>query len=378
MPCLAMKKVTTYGVWLLCLGVLLGSTGYAQEAEPLEEAAPEETTTESVPEDGEEDKMLPTFFDGFSIGGSFGAGIFYGDLANYYVFPKVEDFGRTFRSVYRGYVQRDIEWGLGARIQFEKGSLKGGKTPGLQAAPVDFRTDFFNISLSAYYDVASLILRKGKPRHYYFDLFVGVGWMGFRSFSFWEETQATKDYVGYVEVERTEGVSQKGLLEKDKLVKAWNMPIGVKFGYQLNHKFDITAEISQVNTFTDELDTWVRDWTARDKYGFYGIGITYNFNRKKDDFAKLPRKGREKRKERKAERLERKAKKDKNGLGLFTTKKQYQQLLQLTIQLTQLQMEILQGHTPHTTPEVETTPETPETPEEGSTEEEEDGGSDND
>ena len=82
-------------------------------------------------EDDEED--LPAFFDGFRVGGSLGLSLYYGDLAVYDIFPRPRDWNDYFRSGWRLYVAKEIKWGLGARIQFEKGSLEGGRQPGLQS-----------------------------------------------------------------------------------------------------------------------------------------------------------------------------------------------------------------------------------------------------
>ena len=46
---------------------------------------------------------------------------------------------------------------------------------------------------------------------------------------------------------------------------------------------DFHFDFTQTTTFTDRLDAFSRDWTAKDKYEYIGVGITYNFNRSKED-----------------------------------------------------------------------------------------------
>ncbi len=236
----------------------------------------------------EEEKMLPGFFDGFGVTLKHGFNVFHGDLADHNVFPKPGDFKETLKSGYKVGVHRYIKWGLGAQIAFEKGGLVGGRLPGKQSLHVNFREYHYGISVGAIYDLSKVLFPKSNAdeRRYYIEGHVGGTFIAYRSFSIWTVTGHPKDYYGYVEVETTEGLSQKTLLEKSDRRRTMAIPVGANFGYQLNHKTDLTFEITQVNTFTDELDTWVRDWSAKDKYTYIGIGVRYNFNRKKEDFHK--------------------------------------------------------------------------------------------
>src|SRR5690606_33093743 len=40
------------------------------------------------------------------------------------------------------------------------------------------------------------------------------------------------------------------------------------------------------NLSTDRLDTWDRDFSAQDKYSYFGVGLRYNFNREKSQYPK--------------------------------------------------------------------------------------------
>lgn len=247
--------------------------------------------------DDDEEKELPGFFDGFGFGGSFGLSLYYGDLAEYDVFPKPRDFSDFWRSGWRLYVMRDIKWGLGAKITLDKGTLEGGRRPGLQSRHVSMRSMYHGVTVSANYDLTRLFLPRSEAseRRWWLDGEIGYGYMWFRSYLYDTDTQLVDDYFGYEAPDPSEKLTIAALSDRVKFATAWKMPIGCTFGYQLNFKTDLTFTVSQVNIFSDEVDAWVRDWSARDKYGYFGIGIKYNFNRSESD---MPEK-----KERKRDRM---------------------------------------------------------------------------
>ncbi len=242
-------------------------------------ALAQDNSDESGESSGEEN--LGPVFDGAFAKISAGPSIYYGDLADYYVFPKFSQFGTHIRSAYKIEIGRDIIGKLGASFHFQKGSLKGTRRPGEQSREVFFRTDYNDIALSVRYRLSESLLRANPYRRYYFNAFVGAGMMWWRSQLYDRETKYTKDYEGYIETESTVNSPNKGLLDKAKRPNILVIPYGVTFGYRLNFKTDIFVDVSQTSTFTDRLDAWARSWTAKDKYLYIGVGVTYNFNRSK-------------------------------------------------------------------------------------------------
>jgi hypothetical protein len=229
-------------------------------------------------ETGKEENLGPVF-DGAFAKISAGPSIYYGDLADYYVFPNFSQFSTHIRSAYKIEIGRDIIGKLGASFHFQKGSLKGTRRPGEQSREVFFRTDYNDMALSVRYRLSESLLRANPYRRYYFNAFIGAGMMWWRSQLYDRETKYTKDYEGYVETESTVNSPNKGLLDKAKRPSIMVIPYGVTFGYRLNYKTDIFVDVTQTNTFTDRLDAWARGWTAKDKYLYIGVGVTYNFNR---------------------------------------------------------------------------------------------------
>lgn len=246
--------------------------------------AQEDEDSEGSSDDGINQNLGPVF-EGAWLSASAGPMYYQGDLAQYYVFPKIKDWGESFRSGYKVTLGRDIMWGLGAQFHFQKGSLKGTRQPGPQSTWVYFRSDFHDIGLSIKYDLNDLLFSKENAdyRRCYLHGKAGFGMVWYRSQLFDRETNATKDYEGYIETEETKHLAQKTLVDKEKMPYAFTVPVGLKFGYRINHKADIFLDITLTNTFTDRLDAWSRSWTANDKYTYIGAGFTFNFNRDEEN-----------------------------------------------------------------------------------------------
>jgi len=221
---------------------------------------------------------LGPVFDGASVSVSAGYSVYHGDLGDYMFFPRPKQFSTYLSGAYKVSIARDIKWGLGAQFHFNKGSLIGTRKTGKYSSTVSFRNHFEDISLSVRYNLKD-VLFKGDSSRFYIYAKAGFGSMWYRSQLYDTETLNTKDYEGYIEVDNTQGLAQKTLSDKTKKAQTYIIPYGITVGYRVNYKFDLFLDITQSNTFTDRLDAWSRSWTAKDKYNYIGIGLTYNFNR---------------------------------------------------------------------------------------------------
>ena len=81
-------------------------------------------------DDGGGGGSLPAAFNKGAVGVSGGSMLFYGDLAGYYVLPRLSEFDNTFKTGYRVFIKRKVKWGLGGRLGFTKGKLQGGHRNG--------------------------------------------------------------------------------------------------------------------------------------------------------------------------------------------------------------------------------------------------------
>lgn len=235
---------------------------------------------------GRAEAQLPSAFDRGAVGVSGGSMLFYGDLTDYNILPDLNRFPNSFKRGYRAFLKKKLIGGLGARVGFEKGGLQGEHRNGEGAQLLRFETDVTNVNLSANYELTRIFTDKKKvgERRYYADLNVGIGLLFFRSYSYRSELGGYKNYYGYTEADVDKGGNKKILLGRDDQVMKLSVPVGVDFGYRLNKSLDVTANVSLFNTTTDKLDSFVRDWTARDKFAYFGVGLTYNFNRSEDQY----------------------------------------------------------------------------------------------
>lgn len=228
------------------------------------------------------------FFDGFSVGASAGVGLFHGSLADYDMFAPFEDFNTYYKFAWRAYAQRDIKWGLGIKLQFEKGQLGGGRLPGLQSLPVTFESKYNTLGLVIDFDILNALLGSKKElnaQKFFLNAELGIGYIWFRAATYWDaEDGRVRDYVGYT-VTDPEAPTQRYLLDsKTKPATTFNVPVGFTFGYRINYATDITFSYTLNNTSTKRLDAWARDFNSNDKYSYFGIGLRYNFNRTSDQY----------------------------------------------------------------------------------------------
>ncbi len=226
-----------------------------------------------------ENLQLPGFFDNFSVGGYGGISLFHGDLTHYYVFPKKEDRSRAIRYGYKIFAEKDIWQGMGARIMFSKGRLGGGAQKGMQSHFMNFRADYFDVTLQAKFRLSDFLFREASNSRFFIHGYVGYGIIGFRSLEWYDMNGTVRNYVGYHQTDESTDDYTKILQNKDKRKIKQIFPVGLKFGLQISSKADLVFEYSLNNARTDQLDTWVREWTADDKYSFYGLGLQITFNR---------------------------------------------------------------------------------------------------
>lgn len=245
--------------------------------------AKEEEKTTSDGSNDEGSKNFGPVFDGAYVSLSAGMNVYFGDLANYKLFPRFNQYSDHLTGAFKFTVGREIKWGLGAQFNYQRGSLIGTRITGKNSSSKSFRNKFFDISLQVNYRLNDVLFKKNEYNRFTLYGHIGIGMMWYRTQLFDTETLNTKDYEGYIEVESTEGLAQKTLSDKTKKASTLTLPYGIRLNYKYNYKMDIHLDLTQTATFTDRLDAFSRDWTAKDKYEYIGIGVTYNFNRTKED-----------------------------------------------------------------------------------------------
>mgnify|MGYP006082870377 CR=1 FL=1 len=257
-----------------------------KEPKEKKEKEPKEESEKGV------DKNFGPIFDGASISVSAGINTYFGDLADYKVFPKFGDIGKYSTSAFKFSIARDIKWGLGAKINYQKGKLEGTRKTGKNSTTKSFENSFHDLSIQPRYLISDALFKQTEYTRFKIYAHAGLGLIWYRTKLFDSNTLNTKDFEGYIETENTEGIAQKALSDKTSKATALTIPYGITVIYNLNHKVDLHFDFTQSSTSTDRLDAFNRSWTAKDKYDYIGIGITYNFNRTLDDTPKKrPKKG---------------------------------------------------------------------------------------
>lgn len=226
------------------------------------------------------------FFDGFSVGGGVGISWFLGDLADHKIIPAPAKWGETIGTNWSLYLRKEFDYGIGAKIQFDKGDLQGNRVIGAESPRVFFETDYIGIMAQLSYNVLTPIFGERKKLRYYLNAEIGAGITFYRSLTTWGEGPAlVRDFEGYT-TDDMPATQRYANMDRASMANTINIPVGLTFGYMLNHRIDATAQVMLNNTLTDRLETWARDHTAYDKYVYATIGVRFNFNREEGDMPK--------------------------------------------------------------------------------------------
>lgn len=222
-------------------------------------------------------------FNNFSIGGSIGPSWFLGDLADHKVFPHPDDWQYSLGFNWSVFARKEFKYGLGVKLQYDKGDLQGGRVIGDASPRVDFETDYQAFHLQLSYNLMEAVFGDRKKMRCYLIGEIGLGMTFYRSVTTWGEgPPLVRDFEGYTSPDEPE-TQRYANLERAAMANTWNVPVGLTFGYMLNHRVDLNAQLMLNNVFTDRLETWARDHSAQDKYAFMTVGVRYNFNRTEDD-----------------------------------------------------------------------------------------------
>lgn len=295
--------LTSFFTLLVCVDISFAQTDGVDidNASTTTPSSTEKTTTPSLVESKQKkqdepeksasnndggDKNLGPVFNGASVHVSAGANIYFGDIAAYKLFPNISQFRQHVTGGVKFSVARDIKWGLGAQLNYQRGSLIGTRKTGKNSSTVTFEARFYDISMQIRYPLSDALFKKNEYNRFKLFGYVGFGSAWYRSQLYDTETLGTKDYEGYIEVDETKNLAQKTLSDKVPKAQTWIIPYGVTLVYKYNYKMDFHLDFTQTATTTDRLDAFSRDWTARDKYDYIGVGVTYNFNRTADDAPK--------------------------------------------------------------------------------------------
>ncbi len=213
--------------------------------------------------------------DNVSVNANFGSLLFYGDIKQYDYYP-VAKFdnerswggGLSLTKTFNSYV--------GLQGQYIVGGLKGTK----RNLASHFTANISEYSLSAVVNLSNVLFPEVKDRKLTFYGYGGIGIVSFRSQLLALGTD--KFIAGYGYSDTDEKVKKTvenndGTYYNKKKTNETVFPLALGLKYRINGKISVTLESSLRSVNTDKLDSYKAIGSAKDKYGYTSLGISYKF-----------------------------------------------------------------------------------------------------
>ncbi len=217
-------------------------------------------------------------YNTWSVSASFGSMLFYGDLRQFDFYPSSNNNIQEWYKVNNDNIT-ERKWGgsfsvnkqitpiLGLQGQFLMGKISGIKNKSNKY----FEANIYEYGINATISLSNLLVRNIKNKKINVYALAGIGLVDFRTYKRELDTDKFLQDYGYDEDGET----------KTKMTTETVIPIGCGIKYKINNKLDIGIEATLRNVYTDKLDADVKANTAKDKYGYTSIGITYKFGKNK-------------------------------------------------------------------------------------------------
>jgi|GEM_PF-2530231 len=219
---------------------------------------------------GQEKKGTDTLvkFNTWSATLSGGSMLFYGDLRQYKFYP-------VGNSPY----PKDIserKWGFGLAInkqlhpafavqaQFQKGKLSGFK----RYVDAYFITSFTEYGINGIVNFRNLFFPNFAKQKISVYGILGIGFIDFKSLEKKISTDVEIHSYGY-------GLYGQKKINTTEIV----IPTGLGVKYKINNQFDIGLECLLNNVNTDKLDARIKPGSAKDKYGYTCVALTYKIGK---------------------------------------------------------------------------------------------------
>lgn len=201
-------------------------------------------------------------YNTWSVTATGGPLLFYGDIKQYDWYP-VKKYQNERKLGYGISVQKSLNHVFGLQAQVLKGNLAGTR----RQQGVYFNADLWEYSLNGQVYLNNVFFTGNyKPRrmNYYFT--AGVGLVDFRTELLTLGSDVRVASFGFAPgpTERTTETV---------------IPFGFGAKYALNKKFDLGLEMTSRNVNTDKLDARVSPGSAKDKYSFTNVTLTYNIGK---------------------------------------------------------------------------------------------------
>lgn len=215
-------------------------------------------------------------YNTWSVTASGGQMLFYGDLRQFDFYPLTK---QNFKDWYPAYTQEISERRMGFGISVSKqlstmfavqGVLNKGKLSGvkIQSTKAYFETDFLYYGANLVVNFSNLFWPYTKNHKLSFYGLAGIGFTDFKA----KQYKLSNDAVIH-----SEGYGEFG--QDGKKTTETTVPVGLGLKYKLSKKFDFGIESSLANVNTDKLDAHVAHNTAKDKWGYTSLTLTYKIGK---------------------------------------------------------------------------------------------------
>ncbi|MFA5781131.1 MAG: OmpA family protein [Bacteroidales bacterium] len=213
-------------------------------------------------------------YNTWSVTLSGGSMLFYGDLRQFDFYPISKQNGKDWYTFTTDISERKMGFGIavskqispifGVQGEFQKGKL-GGVKKGVDAY---FTADVLKYGINGIVNFTNLFFPNCKNRSISFYGIAGLEYLDFKTVE--KKISTDAEIMSY-------GCGNYGQEKKQTTELA--IPLGLGLKYKLFPKFDLGVECILNNINTDKLDARVRTNTAKDKYGYTAITITYRIGK---------------------------------------------------------------------------------------------------
>ena len=245
-----MKKLKAFTI--ICLVVAFNAASYGQT----------------------DDSTSTVKYNTWSVTLSGGSMLFHGDLRQFDFYPISEQNGKDWYTFTTDISERNMGFGLAVSKQITpivgvQGQLQKGKLGGVKRrANAYFTADVLKYCVNGTINFTNLFFPNNKNHSFSFYGIAGVGFVDFKTVEKKISTNAEIQSYGYGDF----GQEKKQTTEVV-------IPLGLGLKYKLSPKFDFGVEYILNNINTDKLDAHVRANTAKDKYSYTAITITYKIGK---------------------------------------------------------------------------------------------------
>jgi len=209
----------------------------------------------------------------WSVTLSGGSMLFYGDIRQYGIYPVGKHSYPNISERKGGFglaVNRKLSPIFSVQAQFQNGKLSGFK----RSADAYFNTSFNEYGVNGIINFIKLFFPNMENQNITIYGLLGVGMINFKSI---EKSISTDNVIS------SYGYEING--QKQKRTTEILFPVGLGAKYSINKQLDAGIEIIMNNVNTDKLDACIVPRSAKDKYGYTCVTLTYKIAQ--STFAKL-------------------------------------------------------------------------------------------